>query len=293
MSTWNWRHGADEHESLVVALRATLEAHGRRTSYAEWLAALGLGAAVVAHGEMSPAQWANLTRDAALAEAAELYGLRLRELHPRAAAQRLEHSAEFAAHFTDSYVPLIRRALQAGQVCLAWRGWAGPAAERWGVITEADGEELRGMAVGTLTEPTVLSGPAWQVYVVERCAPDSAPSTGQVFAQARAASRAFWSGAYDVDGVLTGAAALQRWRACVAEQRAEVVELARLVAVNREQLGRWLRSIVDGLPAAERDVTNAWAALCERTVAALRRASDSGADPAEALVSDAKLVELL
>jgi hypothetical protein len=108
--------------------------------------------------------------DALSPQAALSLGLRLRELHPPAAAVGLDDSAEFELHFLDSYAPLIRRALAVGQSALAWRGWECPKDSRWGVVVES-GDPLLGFAPGCAGRLIPLVGPAHQVYIVEAIEP--------------------------------------------------------------------------------------------------------------------------
>jgi hypothetical protein len=110
--------------------------------------------------------------DFALVEAAELFGIRVRDLHPPRARAGLSESVEFTDHFADSYFPLIQRALQNNQQVLAFRGWEGRAAQCWGVIDCCDdrGQQLTGRVPG-IDGSLRLSEPALQCYVVESIKP--------------------------------------------------------------------------------------------------------------------------
>jgi hypothetical protein len=159
-------------ESLAQSLRAVLGAHGIRSAYDEVVSVLGLGSKFCLSGSDCVAEWELLAQDSHLPRAAALYGVELRELHPPEAAAGLGDSAEFRQHFEDSYVPLIRRALQNQQCCIARRGWERPLTPAWGVLTGANGD-LRGLTVGA-AGPELFPGPAMQVYVVERVQADVA-----------------------------------------------------------------------------------------------------------------------
>lgn len=113
---------------------------------------------------------AGATGDPIVGVAAE-FGLRLRELHPPAAAAGLDQSAEFPAHFHDSYAPLIRRALANGQTALAWKGWEDGAV--WGLIERERDGVFEGPA-GDGPAPVRLTGAAHQVYIVEAFEPHEA-----------------------------------------------------------------------------------------------------------------------
>jgi len=114
------------------------------------------------------ASWSGLANDVGLVEAAALFGIRLRALHPRSAAAGVDPRHEFALHFRDSYVPLIRRALAHNQTVLCWRGWPDPMQYAWGLVTDgrADSDELTGKIAGC-AQPLPLATAALQCYVVE------------------------------------------------------------------------------------------------------------------------------
>lgn len=144
MTTPGVRETTMRHESLALCLREVLAAQGRPCTYEQLVAALGLGLATAAAPGEPVGQWPTFGRDAALRPAAELLGLGLRELHPPEAARGLHRVKEFADHFVDSYLPLIRAALAHGQTVLAWRGWPPPAEGLWGLLVE----EAEGRLVG-------------------------------------------------------------------------------------------------------------------------------------------------
>ncbi len=106
--------------------------------------------------------------DFALPDAAALFGVRLRAMHPPRARHGLSDSAEFTDHFEDSYVPLIHRALENGQRVLAFRGWQSEVPATWGIVDryEGDNNVLWG-TVPNHPESVQLNQPALQCYVVE------------------------------------------------------------------------------------------------------------------------------
>ncbi len=106
--------------------------------------------------------------DFALMETAALFGVRIRAMHPPRARHRLSESEEFAEHFTDSYVPLIERALDNNQRVLAFRGWSSEAGATWGIVDrhDNDSDALWGR-IPDCAEPIRLDQPALQCYVVE------------------------------------------------------------------------------------------------------------------------------
>lgn len=278
MSQVRWIEGPSEHESLAVALRAILAGAGADYAYDELVSLLGLGAALVAVPDECPGRWAAYGRDAALTEAAGRLGLRLRALHPLEAAGGLRRSAEFAQHFRDSYVPLVRRALAQGQTALAWCGWPSPAERQWGVLCANAGTELQGYTIGHGGAATALSGPAYQVYVVEEYqAP--APATGAPaawFAHVARVAAAGWQGRLPTaPGVLTGEAAFEIWRAaagrdstcayCGGPVHRCQVRLIRALAACRRSLGAWLGGITDELEPGQRSAAAAWADACDQT----------------------------
>jgi hypothetical protein len=196
-----------ERETLAAALRIVMARHGATASYGSLVARLGLCGAVVAAPDECIGTWHTYARNAALPLAATSLGLRLRELHPPSAAVGLQGSPEFAVHFADSYVPLIRRACDAGQCCLAWRGWPPPHELDWGVLTGVGDDQPHGISPNGAE--VVLAAPAWQVYVVEDHDRQAAVrGCDAEVGAALLATRAFWQPATAAShGVLMGAPA--------------------------------------------------------------------------------------
>jgi hypothetical protein len=277
-----WSQTPSGHESLAGSLCALLAGFGDWRTYGEVMSVLGLGSAVVAVADECPRWWSGYARDAALLQAAELLGLRLRDLHPPAAATNLSHSAEFPQHFQDSYVPLIKRALVAGQPLLAWCGWPSPAERAWGVLCEVRGDELRGYAVGAGAEPVPLSSPAYQVYAIEghRAPPPEQRTPAALLQHVARLTCAQWRGQLPVSAnVNTGEQAYVVWReiaarslpcpTCGAADRQCQAEAAGALVSARRSLAAWLRTLTNDLDYAWRAVAEDWVRACERVAAGL------------------------
>lgn len=274
MSKFRWIDGLDEGESLAACLRAVLAAQAVDVSYDELVAALGLGALTAAVPDAPIDLWGCYARDAALVATAERYGLRLRDMHPPDAATGLHSSEEFALHFADSYVPLIGRALEHGQLALAWCGWPPPREHLWGVITAIRDDLIIGYTQEHCGEPLPLVGPALQVYVVEEFIPTPKPDAAALFQHVSALAQAAWCGRWSADAaVLTGSAAYEQLLGVIrsdrnAEPRAIAAAIGQIVAA-RSALGRWLNSVAM-VPSAQRDAATTWADSCDDLVAVLR-----------------------
>jgi len=295
MQTVQWVEGPEDYESLAVSLRAILAGAGHARPYDELVSALGLGAALAATAGECPALWPTFARDAALPATARLLGLHVRELHPPAAAAHLDESAEFSVHFRDSYVPLIRRALEHQQLALVWRGWPPPAERAWGVVVATHDEQLIGYTVGTGGRMSRLTGAAHQVYVVEEYRPAEAArcTPAALFAHAVAVARALWHGQLETASeVATGAQAFARWRelagrpglcACgAADSYGCQDRMARVLAAARGCLGTWLRRVGPQLEPSQQPRAAAWAETCEHSVQHLGGLRDSSARPTHA-----------
>ncbi len=207
-------------ESLVAALRAVAAAEGAGLDRDDLCAALGVSfAAVAVAGEPSPQWWQCYGRDVFLEPAARLFGLELRDLHPPDVGVDMLAADEFPQHYDISYKPLIRRALENGQPVLAWRGWAGVNAPRWGVITRQAADAFEGVLPFPERRLTPHDQPAMQCYVVERCAP-CVPARDLLFQTAMEHADAFMEqlpfergGPREhVPRVTTGPDAIRAWR---------------------------------------------------------------------------------
>ena len=275
----HWHESDNQDESLAVAVRSVLANSGNLRTYEELLAILGLGAAVVAVPDDRLGHWFTYARDAALEPAAVLCGLRLRHLHPPAASAGLSRSAEFAQHFHDSYVPLIKEALEHGQPVLAWRGWPPPRDRLWGVVTHTEGGMLFGRTLWHDGRPLPLTGPAHQVYVIEQVNADALDelSATQRFRHVRIQALAAWHNDWShVPGVITGAAAYEAWSALLHKGDRYGPDAPRLhrqhchstglLIAARDALATWLRKTVGNLAGSQPKAAAHWANVCDEVV---------------------------
>ncbi|RMF83437.1 MAG: hypothetical protein D6744_04635 [Planctomycetota bacterium] len=276
-----WTESSHEFESLAVSLRALLLRADVRVGYADLLAALGLGSAVVAAIDDTFGWWASHARDAALDTVAARYGLRLRCLHPPEAAVGLRRSIEFAQHFHDSYEPLIRAAIEHGLPALVWRGWPPPRDHMWGVVTDAPPNMLSGYSLWHGGHPLPMTGPAHQVYIVEDAAPPvESPTHEELFELAVDHQRAQWAGTWCArPNILTGRDA---WDAWAREIRApsesfdpslpvarQIMQLARTLASARRHFAAWLREVGPRLQPRWVQLAARWSRTCDRIASLL------------------------
>ncbi len=157
-----------EVEPLPLVLRALITSDGTVPSYDAVNAALGLSVTPVAVKAVDDlSRWPAYGRDFHLAPVASMLGLHLRHLHPPDVGLDMSRADEFDQHFELSYRPLIQRALENDQPVIAWRGWEDETLPSWGVVTGMSGRMFTGCMAGT-GKTYVLTGSAWQCYVVER-----------------------------------------------------------------------------------------------------------------------------
>jgi hypothetical protein len=297
--TLRWSEQRGQYESLATAMRALHHGAGPSASYEELLATLGLGLLVTAADDEAPELWSFLGRDCALMEAAELYGMRLRALHPPPAARGLRRSAEFSAHFHDSYLPLIRQALAHDQPALAWRGWPAPCEHCWGVLTDVD-ETPHGYVLGCRGVKAALPAAAHQVYLVEEIAPQEAGarSPAALFQQAVDAARRSWCASDAGAGVLYGSDAWARWQAllnipCPDEARSAaahatrdqarceapehpLAQAAKTLAAARDSMANWLTRVQPRLEPETQSAAAVWARACRASAAILKELARVG-----------------
>jgi len=268
-----WSEAPNHYESLAVSLRAILAGFGAEHPYDELLAGLGLGAAVVAVPGEPLGWWWTHARDVNLLATARLYGLHLRELHPPEAAHGLSGSAEYAEHFRDSYLPLIRAAVEHEQPVLAWRGWPAPRDRLWGVITAVRDELVIGYTLWHDSEPLPMVGPAHQVYIVEDYrAPARPPTADELFWRAAGQAQAWWAGTGAVrTGLETGRHAYRRWQAALHEPTDDSLPLhrqqsqaVRVHVAARSYLAVWLRRVAHQLGGEQVALAARWANACDR-----------------------------
>ncbi|MBI5863803.1 MAG: hypothetical protein HZB38_04720 [Planctomycetes bacterium] len=279
-----WREDKQQHESLAICLRSLLATAGVSRTYDEILAALGLGTLVVAAADREAESWSSLARDGALIEVAAAMGIRLRSLHAAHSAEGLDRAPEFAAHFRDSYAPLIRRANEAGQFVLVWRGWPPPRGLAWGVVTLASADGLAGFAPGHSNEPLPLVGASHEAIVVEAIEPehhplpDPAAQVRHVIACMLRQQRQVW---HMDRSLTTGSSAYPIAADWLARQEAAGRPLHEMVrsyartwgpiVAARRSLTKWLKPLLGTFPSAEAAVLRSWVMRLSSGIEALSR----------------------
>lgn len=277
MTRVRWTESQNHYESLAVSLRALLACFDNDRPYDELVAVLGLGAATVAVPEDSLGWWCTYARDARLHETAELYGLRLRGMHPPEAALGLGQCGEYVQHFRDSYVPLIARALEHEQLALAWGGWPGASERLWGIITHRQGEALFGHTLWHGGQPAPLIGPARQVYVAEGFSrpKHERVTPASLFAHAARGASVMWAGTWTTGtGIKTGKAAYRAWQDALRKPPEEAAatpalyhqqsRAARVHSAARNYLATWLRRVAGTLAGDRIQLAAHWANACDR-----------------------------
>lgn len=232
--------------------------------------------------------WMTYGRHAFLPEAAALFGMRVRALHPPAAAVGLQGSQEFVQHFEASYKPLIEKALENSQPVLAWRGWPDYREAFWGIITETHDSAIgfqgttmwsRSLSVPLVTCPLLC-------YVVEETSPRM-PDHRELLKFSILNAQKVLHNRLDGDfGLITGPEAYEPWLErlagdpqCVAHgvsanhchlQMTRFVTYARQSAIRflshyRDGLSEDLQPLVDTLMAQCQGIGNALATSAEQT----------------------------
>lgn len=191
---------------------------GYDVDHDDLLAALGLSLfACAVLDSPDVGDWSAYGRDAFLIEAARLFGMNIREIHPPEAAVGLRRSPEFRQHFDASYKPLIEHALAHEQPVLAWRGWVGPRDLTWSVIRRRDDSEI-GFSAAAATPDAHAEGeecsfdyPPVQVYVVETVTPTSLGPLDRTPVALEHAYRLLSNEIGAGVGLVTGPAAYDAW----------------------------------------------------------------------------------
>jgi hypothetical protein len=176
----------DRVGSLTLAVSALLRWAGADVQYRSLNAAMALSLRTTAvRGKTCLGWWSTHASDRFLPQAADMFGIRIRELHPPEASTGLADRSQFAQHFEASYAPLIRRALENQQPVLAWQGWPDARASLWGIITgiSDDGVGFSGTTMWSRGQRVPLVLPPVQVYVVEDIHPKR-PAADELLAQA-------------------------------------------------------------------------------------------------------------
>jgi len=288
----------DPSFSLTHALRHVALCGGRELDVDDLHAALGLSFMTVAVPSLERVSlWPLAARDAFLVEAAQLFGMTVREVHPPEAARGLDGAEEFAQHFDASYRPLIETALAHGQPVLAWAGWTGAAERLWGLVN-GPGEGPIGFAGTIIGADGAVNGhhvpfsrPPMQLYVVETVSARTAAPDELLRCAIAHAGAALGNRLSERFAVVTGPEAFDAWAAriaCPSERQAgpcsEAVEHGRLagsvIAAHRSGLRflqRWTEACGDG----RRDLLQALARGCQDLVGALGGCTDLPNDRAK------------
>lgn len=223
---------SDRSFSLTNALAGCADANGRDVDANALHLALGLSMVPCATpADQNLGDWPMYARDAFLVDAAALFGITIRDLHPPDAARGLGSAAEFAQHFDASYRPLILRALENDQPVICGRGFEGQRRLMWGRIVEpcAEGVGFRGAvycgaaavsaaatagalrAGGAATYTEVLQTPPVQVYVLESMEPKAADPVDVLRTGVTHARRALSGRIGSGFGVMMGLGAMDAW----------------------------------------------------------------------------------
>lgn len=297
LSTLRIRDVEHRWDSLSLSLHAVLDWAGLDLHYRAFSAALGHSFMTVSTGreDDSLAWWPAYGRDALLMGAAELFGIRLRNVHPPEAAQGLSESAEFAQHFDASYKPIIENALEHRQPVLAWQGWPDARSRLWGIITEKSWVSPLGLAGTTVwaqgqTVPLVTS--PVQLYVVEEVTPRRPPKPEMLRFGLQTALSALRNECGGRWGVITGPPAYDHWvRRLELEKGYPTMgpyagsdhrQMARFVTYDRESAERFFQHYRDGLEPVHQQIIDGLIACCRKLIDALAPARN--ADTVEALI---------
>jgi len=268
-------------ESLVLCLEALLGACGRQVDHDELAVATGTALMTSYAPRAAPAQrWNVHGRHAFLVQAARLYGLDLRDLHPPSAAPVPPPPREFDLHFRDSYLPFVEAALRRGEPVLAWMGWPEPCASEWGLITEIDPAARRcaGLTRASAGAIVALAGPPIQAYTIQAYVPRADEPRTQLEHLLSLASVILENRIDPSYGVLTGPAALrvlvEKIEGSTPQDEPEtlpaasIAEVFRAYVEGRRRVAHFLQKRLDRLPDEVR-------ALAGDMAAVLHRASDS------------------
>ncbi len=280
--------------SLPSALEVVARSLGHAIDHDALCAAMGLSFMLCCpHNDEPLCHWPMFARDAFLPEAARLFGMEIREIHPPEAAHGLSGMREFDQHFDASYKPLIRNALRHGQPVLAWRGWPDEHELLWGRIQHecAAGIGFAGSIFGRrgteIAKELVLQTPPVQLYVVERTVP-RIPKADElidgVLKHARCVLHNELGGRFDV---ITGPQAYDEWirRLDMASKDIDVpnavvtetAALATAVMAGHRSATRSLRRELATASKIHRGHCEKLLNVCEGVVAALTELRDKTA----------------
>jgi len=276
--------------SLPLSLMALQRWSGGNTQYRSINAVLGLSVRTTAvRGSSCLGWWSTHGCDRFLIEAAAMFGMRLRPVHPPAAAVGLADHGPFDQHFEASYAPLIRAALDHGQPVLAWCGWPDARASLWGIITTTcdDGIGFAGTTMWSHEQLVALIRPPIQLYIVEEIRPRH-PDNAQLLRAAVSRFRAMLNDRQNDDSrILGGVAAYDEWLrrlttedvcpSCSKGHGKCHVQHARFICSDRASAVRFFEHHRDGAEGRLRAAIEALIAECRGPINALATSRDPAA----------------
>lgn len=276
--------------SLTLSLVALLRWAGGNVRYRSLNAALGLSLRITAlRRRTCLAWWSTHGCDTYLDSTAQMFGMRLRELHPPEAAVGLSEHPPFDQHFQASYAPLIRTALEHNQPVLAWQGWPDVRRFLWGIITRTweEGVGFAGTTMWSHGQIVPLVAPPVQFYVLEEILPRK-PRDEELMKTAVFRFRQVLCDSHEADpDVMTGPEAYEPWLdrlklpdvcpTCgVAEGRCHL-QHARCVVSARSSAVRFFQHYRDGADRSLRPLIDALLAECRGSMDALATSRDQAA----------------
>ncbi len=276
--------------SLPLSLMALLKWSGGDVRYRSVNAALGLSVRTTAvRGSTCMGWWSTHDCDRFLVEAAAMFGMRLRPVHPPAAAVGLADHEPFDQHFEASYAPLIRTALDHKQPVLAWCGWPDARASLWGIITTTcdDGIGFAGTTMWSHEQLVALIRPPIQLYIVEEIRPRH-PDNAQLLRTAVSRFHAVLCDQQDDNShILSGVAAYDEWLrrlstpdvcpSCGSGGGKCHVQHARFICSDRASAMRFFEHHRDGSEGKLRAAIEALIAECRGPIHALATSRDPAA----------------
>ncbi len=278
------------YESLAICLQGVAESVRGQIDYDDLCSALGLSMTTVSAGSIdAPGWWMTCGRDLLVEPVAELFGIRLRNLHPPGMGVELYGADEFEQHFEASYEPLIARAIENGQPVLAWRGWPDLGAYHWGVITGVDDQGFTGRTIWRGGQIDRLVEPTYQCYVVEECEPVAPPLERLFKSTVRAANVyinqapfAPLTGGGGPLRLVTGPAAYDAWELWIehladaeaATAWTEHRQHAEFITASRRSAIAFLKKYASVAGPDRRDVLAEMVAHCEAVVEQLAESVD-------------------
>lgn len=261
----------DPSQSLLLSLEAVLAVYGRCVPRDELAAVLGDAFMLTYAAEARPGeQWNTYGRHAFVESAARLYGLELRDLHPPDAAPLPLTPPEFEDHFTDSYLPLVRTALEHDHPALVWMGWPLPHRAIWGVITAYDPSRrvCLGQSIYSGGRPVTLATAPVQVYTVQEFRESDSPPSAIIDAALDHAAIVLGNRLPAKYRVVSGVQALENWRASATEDSGTEWQsrLVRSFVAGRRRAVEFLRLHCGVASANQATAVEQYAAIFEEQI---------------------------